>query len=70
MIFADQEIQVLVDTIYDHNLIWKNIADHLRFKLFFSTRAATQADGILLKEFLGFCERIKIMNLFGALLNT
>ncbi len=65
-----QEVQRLVDTVSDLNLIRKDIADYLRLKLLFSARAVTQASGITLKTYLVFHERLQITDSFGAHLDT
>ncbi len=49
VVLVGQEVQALVDTASDLNLIQKDIADHLRLWPLFPARAATQAGGIPLK---------------------
>ena len=65
-----QEVQALVDTASDLNLIQKNIAIHLRLQYFFFTRAATQAGGITIKTYLVFHERLQITDSFSAHLDV
>ncbi len=66
MVPVRQEVQALVDTAIDLNLIQIDIADHLCLWPVFLTRAVTQAGGILLKTYLVFHERLKITDSFGA----
>ncbi len=60
-----QEVQALVDTASDLNLIRKDIADPL-----FPARAATQAGGIPLKTYSVFHEQLQITDSFGAHLDA
>ncbi len=59
-----QEVQALVDTANNLNLIQKDIADHLRLRPVSHARAATQAGGIL-KSYSVFHERLQITDSFG-----
>ncbi len=65
-----QEVQALVDTASDLNLIRKDIADDLCLRLFFFERATTQAGGIPLKTYSVFYERLQITDSFGAHLDS
>ncbi len=65
VVLVGQEVQALVDTASDLNLIRKNIADHLRLRLLFLARAATQACGIPLKTYSVFHEQLQITDSFG-----
>ena len=57
VVLVGQEVQALVDTASDLNLIRKDIADHLRLRPLFPARAATQAGDIPLKTYSVFHER-------------
>ena len=70
MVLVGQEVQALVDTASDLNLIRKDIANHLRLRSFFPARAATQAGGIPLKIYSVFHERLQITDSFGAHLDA
>ncbi len=65
-----QEVQALVDTANDLNLVRKDIADNLCLRLLFPVRAATQAGGIPLKTYSVFHERLQITDSFGAHLDA
>ncbi len=69
VVFVGKEIQVLVETASDLNLIQKDIADHLRLRLLFLVRAATQAGGIPLKTDSGFNDWLHITDSFSTHLN-
>ncbi len=58
LVLVGQEVQTLVDTASDLNLIRKDIADNLRLRPLFSATAATQADGKPLKTYSVFQERL------------
>ncbi len=66
VILLKQEVQALMDTASDLNLIRKDIADHLRLRPLFLARAATQADGIHLKTYSVCHERLQITESFSA----
>ncbi len=66
VVLVGQEVQALMDTASDLNLIRKDIADNLRLRPLFLARATTQAGGILLKTYSVFHERLQITDLFGA----
>ncbi len=66
VILVGQEVQALVDTASDLNLIRKDIADHFCLRHLFPARAATQAGGIPLKTYSVFHERLQITDSFGA----
>ena len=70
MFLVRQEVQALVDTVSDLNLIQKNMADHLRLQLLFPARAAIQAGDISLKTYSVFHERLQITESFGAHLDS
>ena len=70
VVLVGQEVQALVDTASDLNLIRKNIADHLRLRPLFPARAATQAGGIPLKTYSVFHERLQITDSFGTHLDA
>ncbi len=65
-----QEVQALVDTVSDLNLIRKNIEDHLRLRLLFPARATTEAGGIPLKTYSVFHDRLHITDSFGSHLDA
>ncbi len=65
-----QEVQALVDTASDLNLIRKDIADHLCLRPLFPARAATQAGCIPLKTYSVFYERLQITDSFGTHLDA
>ncbi len=65
-----QEVQALVDNASDLNLIRKVIADYLRLRSLFPTRAATQAGGIPLKRYSVFHEQLQITDSFGIHLDV
>ncbi len=65
-----QEIQAIVDTANDLNLIRKYIADNLCLWSLFPARAAKQAGGILLKTYSVFHERLQITDSFGVHLDA
>ena len=65
-----QEVQALVDTANDLNLVRKDIADNLCLRLLFPVRAATQAGGIPLKTYSVFHERLQITDSFGKHLDA
>ncbi len=60
VILVVQEVQGLVDTASDLNLIQKEIADHLCLQLLFPARAATPAGDIPLKTYSVFHKRLQI----------
>ena len=66
MVLVGQEVQALVDTASDLNLIQKDIADHLRLRPLFPARAAIQAGGIPLKIYSVFHKRLQITDSFGT----
>ncbi len=66
VVLVRQEVQALVDIASDLNFIQKDIADHLRLRPLFLTRAATQAGGIPLKTYSVFHERLQITDSFSA----
>ena len=66
----EQEVQALVDTASDLNLIRKDIADHFCLRPLFPARVATQAGGIPLKTYPVFHERLQTTDLFGKYLNA
>ena len=70
VVLVGQEVQALVDTASDLNLIRKDIADHLRLRPLFPARAATQAGGIPLKTYSVFHEQLQITDSFGAHLDA
>ncbi len=70
VVLVGQEVQALVDTASDLNLIRKDIADHLCPRPFFPARAATQAGGILLKTYSAFHEQLQITDSFGIHLDA
>ena len=70
VVLVGQEIQALVDTASDHNLIQKDIADHLCLWPLIPARAAKQAGGILLKTYSVFHKQLQITDSFGAHLNA
>ncbi len=70
MVLVGQEVQALVDTASDLNLIQKNVEDHLRLRPLFPARAATLAGGIPLKSYSVFHERLQITDSFGAHLDA
>ena len=70
VVLVEQEVQALVDIASDLNLIRKEIADHLRLRLLFPARAATQAGGIPLKTYSVFHERLQITDSFGTHLDA
>ncbi len=70
MILVGQEVQALVDTASDLNLIRKDIVDHLCLRLLFPARAAKQACSIPLKAYLVFHERFQITDSFHANLDA
>ncbi len=65
-----QEVQALVDTASDLNLIRNEIADHLRPWPLFPARAVTQAGGMPLKTYLVFYEQLQITDSFGVHLDA
>ncbi len=65
-----QEVQALVDTSGDLNLIRKNIAYHLRLRPLFPTRAATQVESIPLKTYSIFHKRLQITESFNTHLDA
>ncbi len=65
-----QEVQALVDTASDLNLIRKDIADHPRLRPLSPARVATEADGILLKIYSVFHKRLRITDSFGTHLDA
>ncbi len=65
-----QEVQALVYTASDLNLIRKEIVDHLCLRSLFPAKAATQAGGIPLKTYSVFHERLKITDSFGTHLDA
>ncbi len=65
-----QEVQALVDTASDLNLIQEELADHLSLRPLYSAIAATQAGGIPLKTYSVFHERLQITDSFGAHLDA
>ncbi len=65
MVLVRQEVQALVDTTSDLNLIRKDLADHLRLWPLFPARTAAQAGGIPLKTYPVFNERLQITDSFG-----
>ncbi len=65
-----QEVQALMDTASDLNLIRKDIADHLRLRPLFPARAVTQAGSKSLKTYSVFLERLQITDSFGAHLDA
>ncbi len=70
VVLVGQEVQSLVDTASDLNLIRKDIADHLRLWPLFPTRAATQAGGIPFKTYSVFHEQLQITDSFGVHLDA
>ncbi len=70
LVLVRQEVQALVDTASDLNLIWKEIADHPRLRPLFPARAATQAGGIPLKTYSVFHEQLQVTHSFGTHLDT
>ncbi len=70
VVLVGQEVQALVDTASDLNLIQKDIADHLCLWPIFRARAATQSGGILLKTYSVFHEQLQITDSFSAYLNA
>ncbi len=70
VVLVGQEVQALVDTASDLNLIQKDIADHLRLRPLFPARAATQADGVPLKTYSVFHERLQMKDSFGTHLDA
>ena len=70
VVLVEQEIQALVDTASDLDLIQKNIADHFCLRLLCHARAATHADGISVKTYSVFHVRLKIIDSFGAYLDA
>ncbi len=70
VVLVRQEVQALVDTASDPNLIRKDITDHLCLRPLFPARAATQAGGISFKTYLIFHERLQITDSFGTHLDT
>ncbi len=60
VVYVGQEVQTLVDTASDLNLIQKDIADHLLLRPLFSARAATQAGGIPLKTYSVFVNTCRL----------
>ncbi len=70
VVLVRQEVQALVDTASDLNLIRKDIADHLCLRTLFPARAAKQAGGELLKTYLVFHEQLQITDSFGIHLDA
>ncbi len=70
MALVGQEVQALVDTASDLNLIRKNIADNLCFRPLFPASAATKAGGLSLKTYSVFHERLQSTDSFGAHLDA
>ncbi len=70
VVLVEQEIQSLVDTASDLNLIQNDIADYLSLRRLFPARAATQADGIPLKTCSVFHERLQITDSLSANLDS
>ncbi len=70
MVLVGQEVQALVDTASDLNLIRKDIAEHLCLRPLFPARAATQAGGTPLKTYSIFHERLQITDSFGTHLDA
>ncbi len=66
----EQEVKYLVDTASDLKLIRKNIADHLRLRLLFPARAATQAGCIPFKIDSVFHEQLQITDSLGKYLDA
>ncbi len=60
-----QEVQSLMNTASDLNLIQKNIADYLPLRPLFSARTATQAGSILLKTYSVFQDQLQITDSFS-----
>ena len=65
-----QEVQALVDTVSDFNLIRKKIVDYLCLRPLFPAKAANHAGGIALKTYSVFYERLQITDSFGANLDA
>ncbi len=70
MVLVEQEVQALVDTTSDLNLIRKDIADPLLLRPLFPARAVTQAGGIPLKTYSVFHERLQITDSLGTYLDS
>ncbi len=70
VVLVEQEVQALVDTANDLNLIQKDIADHLRLRPLFPAKAATQTGGIPLNTYSVFHERLQITDSFDTRLDA
>ena len=66
MVLVGQEVQAIVDSASDLNLIRKDIANKLHLQPAFLARAATQVGGSPLKTYSVFHERLQIEDSFGA----
>ncbi len=70
VVLVGQEVQALVDTASDLNLIRKDLADNLCLWPLFPATVATQASGITLKTYSVFHERLQITDSFGVYLEA
>ena len=66
VVLVGQELQALIDTASDLNLIKKDVTDHLCLWPFLPERTATQAGGIRFKTYSVFHKQLQIRNSFGA----
>ncbi len=65
-----KEVQAVMDTANDLNLIRKGITDHLCLQPLFPTRAAKHAAGIPRKIYSVFHEQLQITESFRAHLHA
>ena len=65
-----QEVEALVVTASDLNLIQKDIENYLRLRPSFPIGATTQAGGIPLNTYLVFQERLQITDSIGGHLDA